>query len=136
MAVVAEVTNTPWGEKHCYVIPCSPDYKLHHCKNRKQFHVSPFMPMDMHYAWALTTPDTNLTVRIENHDTNECVFDVAMHLQRREFSTAKLMWAVARFPFMTVRVVLAIYWQAFRLWWKRVAFVPHPNRVNADAPAR
>lgn len=129
-AVVADVTNTPWGERHCYVIPCETDRRVHDFECIKQFHVSPFMPMAVSYAWRFTTPDDHLAVRIENHDESGCVFDVTLQMERTNLTTARLMWAIARFPFMTVRVVLSIYWQALRLWSKKVPFIPHPRRAT------
>lgn len=126
--VVAEVHNTPWGEQHCYVIDAD-QFSLQEKSQptEKQFHVSPFMPMDTEYYWRLTQPGQNLTVNIENHRKLEKIFDVTMQLERREITGFNLLRSLIRFPLVTAYVFLAIYWQALRLWIKRVPFYPHPK---------
>lgn len=130
-ALVAEVNNTPWGEQHCYVldggdaVPGGDAVRYH---TRKQFHVSPFMDMDMEYAWRTTLPGTRLTLHIENLRDGARMFDASLRLERREITGARLAWALARFPMMTAWVVGWIHWEALRLWLKRTPFYPHPNR--------
>jgi DUF1365 family protein len=138
-AVVAEVTNTPWRERHCYVL---------HRGNRlgesmqlrfghpKAFHVSPFMDMDMHYEWHLTQPGAQLTAAIVNTRGGERQFDVRLALERRELSRWTMLRSLARYPWMTARVTQAIYWQAFRLWQKRCPFYPHPKCSQDQQPTQ
>lgn len=126
--VVAEVNNTPWGERHCYVLDGrSSNAQRLRFEHAKQFHVSPFMDLDMQYRWWLTPPRQTLSVHIENWRQDACLFDCTLHLQRREISTTSLATELVRHPFMTGKVAAAIYWQALKLWWKRCPFVPHPN---------
>lgn len=130
-AVVAEVHNTPWGERHCYVVEW--DRIAHDPEARccdKEFHVSPFMPMDMRYRWQLSCPDEQLRVGIENFREGERCFAVRLRLVRRELEGSTLTRLLLRYPLMTQRVWLAIYWQALRLWWKGCQFFPHPNRIS------
>lgn len=129
--VVAEVNNTPWGERHCYVISrkqleANGDDQL----MQKVFHVSPFMPLDMQYGWKLTEPQQKLTVHIDNYRESEKVFDVTMQLERREITTRNLWQVLLTYPLMTWYVFAAIYWQALRLWWKKVPFYPHPRHLS------
>ena len=119
--VVAEVSNTPWGEQHCYVLDGLRD------RTGKRFHVSPFMGMDMDYSWNLTVPAARLVAHIENHQAGAKVFDATLRLERREVTGPRLAWALARFPMMTLRVVAWIHWEALRLWLKKTPFHPHPK---------
>lgn len=130
-AVVAEVTNTPWHERHAYVlwqgnrIAELPGLRFRHPKD---FHVSPFMDMDMDYTWHLRKPGPTLTVAIVNSRHEEKLFDVGLTLKRREWTRGAMLRCLVRHPWMTARVVQAIYWQAFRLWRKRCPFFQHPSR--------
>ncbi|WP_145308184.1 DUF1365 domain-containing protein [Gimesia fumaroli] len=131
--IVAEVNNTPWGEQHCYVIGRD-QFKGEGEKSstEKEFHVSPFMPMEMEYFWRFSEPGQALTINIENQRQSEKVLSVTMQLKRREISTASLMRSLMRYPLMTWYVFAAIYWQALRLWIKRVPFYPHPGLIESS----
>lgn len=129
-AMVAEVTNTPWGERICYVLPAP--YKtqntVHHFT--KALHVSPFMPMDLNYEWRSNTPAARLFVHMNVRHNKHKLFDASLSLQRQPINTANLARALLRFPAMTAQVIVAIHWQALRLWLKRVPlFTHHPTQV-------
>jgi hypothetical protein len=129
-AVVAEVSNTPWRERHAYVLWQGnrlgpPDgLRFHH---RKGFHVSPFMDMDYEYQWQLGTPGDKLTVYLANYKADQRVFDASMVLSRRPLESRQLLASWLRFPWLTAQVVLAIYYQALRLWIKKCPYYPHPK---------
>jgi hypothetical protein len=122
-AVVSEVTNTPWNERHCYVTPGLGPHRL-----RKEFHVSPFMPMEQEYLWRFTAPGETLGVHMESHDAQGLLFDATLALRRRPITGRALASLLARKPLMTAKVIAAIYFQALRLWMKRVPFHPHPAK--------
>ncbi|MBC7852167.1 MAG: DUF1365 domain-containing protein, partial [Pirellulaceae bacterium] len=130
-AVVADVTNTPWGERHSYVIRAADMHQtaIFSRTLEKEFHVSPFLPMDMTYQWQFSAPAEQLKVHIEAQRQDRPVFAATMSLARRPWSTANLRRALWRFPLMTHRVAAAIYWQALQLWWKGATYHPHPTKV-------
>jgi DUF1365 family protein len=129
--IVAEITNTPWHERYAYVLPAksaeAPGKQLRF-RFGKRFHVSPFMPMDVDYDWRFTSPTERLTVHMINVRGGEALFDATLMLERREISGTSLAGALARFPFMTLGILGAIYWQALRLWAKRFTFHVHPSK--------
>jgi uncharacterized protein len=133
--IIAEITNTPWNERHAYVLPVSEATETTARAWRfsfgKQFHVSPFMPMDQHYEWAFGVPAEGLHVHMENFErrdgTDAPLFDATLSLKRRPITGGALAGALARFPLIPLRVSALIYWQALKLWFKRVPFHAHPD---------
>ena len=123
-AVVADVTNTPWGERHTYVMDADDAAYA----TPKAFHVSPFMGMAQAYRWRFSAPGARLQMSAESREKeSEPVFDVALRMRRRPLTRRELGKALFRYPWMTGQVVIGIYWQAFRLWWKGAVFHPHPR---------
>jgi DUF1365 family protein len=133
-AVVAEITNTPWGERHAYVLQAGPDGAV--STFDKAFHVSPFYPMEQTYAWRLGAPGERLEVEMVNLEKGAEVFRAGLALRRRAFSAAALRQAAVLQPLMAWKVHAAIYWQALRLWVKGVPFHVHPAKRAATATPR
>ena len=163
--IVAEITNTPWKERHAYVLSdiCKrqprfdeknaeqvvmpaeagihsgdrADAKMDSGLRRndeplryvfaKAFHVSPFLSMDYEYDWRFNAPSERLSVHMQNMQADNKVFDATLDLKRREISSAALASALLSFPVMTANVIVGIYWQALRLWLKRIPFYSHPK---------
>lgn len=131
--IVAEVSNTPWGEMKTYVLPIASSVssgKIARFKPRKKMHVSPFMPMSINYDWCFNEPGEKLSVYMANYKDDEKIFDASIAMTRREISGASLASVLLRFPFMTAKVVFAIYWEALRLWIKRTPFYTHPKKQH------
>jgi DUF1365 family protein len=137
--IVAEVNNTPWGERHCYVLPVSASEgtpsKLRF-RFGKDFHVSPFLPMDMSYDWRFSVPGGRLLVHMENWREGKAQFDATMTLDRVPISSRSLAGALLRYPLLPLKMTAAIYWQALRLWLKRVPFHTHPDQTGAGHRTR
>ncbi len=181
--ILSEITNTPWNERHHYVLPVNPTtsetaihsetssetainwrsvgQQKHVFTFNKAFHVSPFNPMNMSYRWVFSEPQQQLHVHMENHlrtvhkeakphkeskphtepklhsepnllstpnpnELSERHFDATLRLEQASLSS-DLTRTLIRQPWITVKVVSGIYWQAFKLWCKRAPFYSHPK---------
>jgi DUF1365 family protein len=85
--IVAEVNNTPWGERDTYVLPDSMDVGNRGVKRfrpKKKMHVSPFMPMDVEYDWCFTDPAERLSVYMANSNAGKRMFDASINLTRTD----------------------------------------------------
>ena len=134
--VVVDITNTPWKERHAYVLDArSAEVRggVHRHRLAKTFHVSPFMPMDVRYDWRFSAPGERVLVHMANERDGRVIFDATLSLRRRELDAAALRRCLVAYPGMTFKVSAAIYWQALRLWAKRTPFHPHP-RARTTAP--
>ncbi len=137
-AIVSHITNTPWGEDYAYVHDFKAEKTVKKTKNgeisvfklNKEFHVSPFMPMDIQYDWAFKQEANQLFIHMKNFKDGEQVFNATLALQRKEITQSSLNWILITYPFMTVKVVAAIYWNALLLWVKRIPFYSNPIQVS------
>lgn len=131
-ALLAEVTNTPWGERHAYAMTFeSPGSSVLSAQFDKQLHVSPFMGMGYRYTARMTVPAETLSLHIESRAENRLDFDATLSLRRRELTRGSARWIVARYPLATIRVLGLIYAHAIGL---RLAGFPvhrHPARGHS-----
>jgi DUF1365 family protein len=128
--IVAEITNTPWHERHAYVLAAHGAQQTGSALQwtfDKAFHVSPFIAMDRTYQWQLSTPGRSLNVHMGVLRDGELEFEAALALQRHPLDGASLARVLLRFPLMTTQVVTAIYWNALRLWLKGIPVHSHPS---------
>lgn len=133
--IVAEVNNTPWGETHPYVLTESMNLgqdKKKRYEFEKQFHVSPFMDMNVHYDWLFVAPGPQLHVHMKNYSHGHTFFDATLGLVRQEMTGKTLAQVLLLYPLMTWKVIATIYWQALRLWWKKCPAFPHPAKRKAS----
>jgi DUF1365 family protein len=128
--IVAEVNNTPWNQRHAYLLACDEKGKIN-TEFSKQFHVSPFNPIDMQYHWISTSPDEQLVVHMENlQQSAECLtrhMDATLTLKREQWSAKRLNTIVWTMPWLAIKIPIAIYWQALRLLIKGVPVYSHSS---------
>lgn len=144
--IVAEITNTPWGERHSYVLDAARSKEHSRVDGEgaeqlafrfdKTFHVSPFFDLDQVYEWRFSQSDDRIQVSMTNVEKGRAVFHAGLSCERRPITGRSLAGALLRYPLQPLRLHLAIYWQAARLYLKRTPFFAHPDkRVSLqDAP--
>jgi DUF1365 family protein len=139
-AIVAEVTNTPWGERHAYVV--APEHGREGALTgqfEKAMHVSPFMEMEQRYRVRASVPGSTLSVHIGSSQSGKTVFSATLSLRREELSRASLARMTRRYPFGSARVLALIYAHALGLKLAGARVHPHPNGgrrwAGAGAPA-
>lgn len=156
--IVAEVNNIPWRERHTYVLwsgnrDSQTENAIGQHQHAKQFHVSPFMPMNQQYRWNVTAPSESLSIQLENWDQASGpftaiplsqhvstsgfsrAFTAKMRLQRRELTWSRLQTNAIRHGWMSGKVVAAIYYEAFKLWLKKSPYYPHPTALISPESA-
>ena len=121
--VVAEVTNTPWGERHAYVLEPGAN------GTPKAFHVSPFMGMDHEYRWRVLDPGAKLILHIDSLREGRRAFDATLTLRRLELSRAALRRVLVRYPAATLASTARIYGHALRLKLKGAPYFAHPEKA-------
>ena len=125
--IMAEVTNTPWNERHCYFITAKKK-KSFRQGLKKQFHVSPFWDMEHDYDWYFSDVSDTISVNMINYKDEKKVFDATLSLSAsKKITNLNLFLSVLRFPFSTLMVYLRIHYQAFKLWIKGATFYDHPK---------
>ncbi len=137
MLIMAQVSNTPWRERHTYWLPVAEGHQGPGGVSfdvPKAFHVSPFMPMDCRYRWAFTPPGEALKVHIAEFDRLDLFFDATLQLSKRPWMAGIVWRTLVQFPWMTLKVLIAIHWEAFWLWIKRVPVFTHPGPTKPPTP--
>lgn len=123
--LLAEVSNTPWNERHYYLIAIESEQIC-----AKSFHVSPFMDLAMKYHWRINEPAEQLHLAIENYHQQK-LFSASIAMKRQEFSNENLRNNLLSIPWMTAKTLLGIYWQALKLFCKGVPYIAHSTIPNA-----
>ncbi len=121
--MIAEVSNTPWNERHYYLVPLEKKVNF-----KKVFSVSPFMNLDMNYHWHVKQSPDKTLIHIENKKNEELLFDATLRLKRKELTNEEINKLFKRFPAMTWSIFKGIYYQALKLFIKRVPFLGHSGK--------
>ncbi|MEP7308863.1 MAG: DUF1365 domain-containing protein [Acidobacteriota bacterium] len=132
--VLAEVSNT-FGGSHNYWLRPDPASRRFRSSAAKSLYVSPFMPLDLDYAFAFTPPAGRLVAHMETVKAGSVCFDATLSLERRAWNAREIRRVLLRHPAMTAKVMAGIHWQALRLWWKGVPVVRRATR-DASVSAR
>ncbi len=119
--MLAEVSNTPWNERHYYAIPAN-----RHWTHPKQFHVSPFNPLEQEYRWTLKPIGRTAFVHLETSQHDK-IFDATLFLKKQPLTSQNVLSVLLKTPVMTIKVLTLIYWQALKLWLKGAIFYSHPE---------
>ena len=130
--IVVEVTNTPWGERHSYVLPIDHSETLFQTEFQKELHVSPFHGMQQQYRWSSTVPDETLAIKLTNLENGKRVFHASLTLSRLPITRFTGLSLLTRFPFETAKVTAGIYWQALVLFLRRVPIFAHPKNNSVS----
>jgi DUF1365 family protein len=125
--VLAEVTNTPWGERHSYLLHGPEDGGVLSGRFAKQLHVSPFMGMDHTYEARATEPDRSLSVHIESLRDGTAVFDATLAMKRVALNRRSAAGLTVRYPAASARVLALIYGHAIGLKFAGARVHPHPT---------
>lgn len=141
--IVSEITNTPWGERHPYLLSCDKSSQRGECyifNFNKEFHISPFVSMEMDYQWLFKIQQDQLRIHMkvmkksspENYDMNSIdqklkVVDVTFTGKHIPLSQRSLNSMIIKYPFQPLKMAWRIYWQALKLWLKKTPFYSHPK---------
>jgi len=131
-AIIAEVTNTPWGQRRTYVL--TPEHGALEGEFDKSLHVSPFMPMEQRYLWRANEPGERLRFSLTNVEDGERVFEAGVDLRRREITRARMAGLLLRYPPMTLATLARIYANALVLKAKGAPYFRNPRRRDGREP--
>lgn len=129
--LLAEVSNTPWNERHYYAVNAEQGLDNENWQHDKAFHVSPFNPIEQTYRWKLKPLKDKLFVHLACHKDNK-VFDATLQMKAHPFNSTSLIKQLVKTPILTVKIVVGIYWHAFKLWRKGAPIYDHPGNRNKE----
>ena len=129
ISILYEVKNT-FGEQHTYIFKVLKDSNLIQNNCSKKFHVSPFIEMNCNYFFRLLKPGNKISVIIDQYDSEDKVLYASQDGIRSDFNTKQLIKSYLKHPIMTFKIILAIHYEAFRLWAKGIKFIKKKIKIK------
>ena len=129
ICILYEVKNT-FGEQHTYIFKVDNDQNLYQHNCSKKFHVSPFIEMNCKYFFRLLKPGEKISVIIDQYQTDEKILYASQDGQRVDFNTKELIKSYLKHPLMTFKIILAIHFEAFKLWVKGIKFIKKKIKIK------
>ena len=122
VSILYEVKNT-FGEQHTYIFRVEKDTNLIQNICSKKFHVSPFIEMNCRYFFRLLKPGNKISVIIDQYDNSDKILYASQDGVRTDFNSKYLIKSYLKHPIMTFKIIIAIHYEAFKLWTKGIKFV-------------
>jgi DUF1365 family protein len=122
ISILYEVKNT-FGEQHTYIFKVLKDSNLIQNNCSKKFHVSPFIDMNCNYFFRLLKPGNKISVIIDQYDSKDKILYASQDGVRSDFNAKYLIKSYLKHPIMTFKIIIAIHYEAFRLWAKGIKFI-------------
>ena len=129
ISILYEVKNT-FGEQHTYVFKVQNENKLIQNNCSKKFHVSPFIEMDCNYFFRVLNPAEKLSIIIDQYDKEGKILFASQDGIRSDLTTKNLMNSYLKHPLMTLKIISAIHFEAFKLWIKGIKFVKKKFKIK------
>jgi len=128
-SILYEVKNT-FGEQHTYIFRVEEKNNLfqHNCE--KKFHVSPFIEMNCKYFFRILKPSEKILIIIDQYDQEDKILYASQDGKRTDFTSNQLIKSYIKHPLMTFKVILAIHFEAFKLWTKGIKFVKKKLKIK------
>lgn len=140
LAVIYEVNNT-FGGRHSYVIPVASSATggngnadfgdgviRQQCE--KEFYVSPFLDLDLGYRFATRAPAEHVSVAVQARKRDSAIINTALSGQRLKFTDRNILRLTMTHPMLPMKVMGAIHWHAFKMWWR--GFAINPAKPSKD----
>ena len=129
ISILYEVKNT-FGEQHTYIFKVTKDANLVQNNCSKKFHVSPFIEMNCNYFFRLLKPGNKISVIIDQYDNEDQILYASQDGTRSDFNTQHLIKSYLKHPIMTFKIILAIHFEAFKLWAKGIKFIKRKLKIK------
>jgi len=127
LCCVVEVGNTFREIKPYFLQGNNFDGKQFHLRTQKHFYVSPFIDHDVFFDFNIGLPKEKMNIRIDDYKEERKIFISTLTGNRKALTNMRLLWYSVRFPFITLKVIGLIHWQAMRLWFKKI---PHHKKQS------